>query len=263
MGDPKKKRKHFERPRRLWHTVRLEEERKLMEEYGLAIKKELWRTETILRKKRQNARKLLAKALEERVKEEKKIVESLQRIGILQKGAVLDDVLSLKVKDMLERRLQTIVYRKCLAGTIKQARQFVVHGHIAVAGKKLTAPSYLVPKALEGSVSYYGKPMEIMQKQKKERETRKEGLRKSFEKAKPEEEIAAKTAGAKEEELEELKEELKGEKGLEEPEEKTDETKEEFLAKAAEKKAAKKEKPKFAEKEQKKQKKKAKGETNA
>jgi small subunit ribosomal protein S4 len=37
-----------------------------------------------------------------------------------------------------------VVYRLGFASTRRQARQFVVHGHILVNGKKLNIPSYLV-----------------------------------------------------------------------------------------------------------------------
>ena len=68
MGDIKKLTNKYERPKKLWDKTRLEEEKKLKTEYGLKNKHELWRIETILRKKRQNARKLLALPLEQRIK---------------------------------------------------------------------------------------------------------------------------------------------------------------------------------------------------
>jgi SSU ribosomal protein S4P len=45
---------------------------------------------------------------------------------------------------LLERRLDNVVYRLGFASTRRQARQFVVHGHILVNGKKVNIPSYLV-----------------------------------------------------------------------------------------------------------------------
>jgi len=45
---------------------------------------------------------------------------------------------------LLERRLDTVVYRMGFARTIMQARQFVNHGHIMVNGKKVNIPSFLV-----------------------------------------------------------------------------------------------------------------------
>lgn len=44
----------------------------------------------------------------------------------------------------LERRLDNVVYRMGLAGSRKEARQIVRHGHIEVNGHKVDIPSYLV-----------------------------------------------------------------------------------------------------------------------
>nr|ASN77478.1 Ribosomal protein S4 [Pedinophyceae sp. YPF-701] len=43
---------------------------------------------------------------------------------------------------LLEMRLDNIVFRLGLAPTIMAARQFVSHGHICVNGKRVTIPSY-------------------------------------------------------------------------------------------------------------------------
>ncbi|MCF7919716.1 MAG: 30S ribosomal protein S4 [Candidatus Cloacimonetes bacterium] len=45
---------------------------------------------------------------------------------------------------LLERRLDTVVYRMGFARTIMQSRQFVNHGHIKVNGRKVDIPSFLV-----------------------------------------------------------------------------------------------------------------------
>lgn len=45
---------------------------------------------------------------------------------------------------MLECRLDNVVYRLGFANSIRQARQMVVHGHILVNGKKLDIPSFAV-----------------------------------------------------------------------------------------------------------------------
>ncbi len=142
-------RRKYEKPKRPWDKERIEEEKKLMKEYGLRRKKEIWRAEAILRKYRRMARDLIAKRDKEK---EKILIQKLNRMGVLQANASLDDVLSLTVRDILERRLQTIVYRKGLANTIKQARQFIVHGHVRINGRKVIFPSYLVPKEEEDKI---------------------------------------------------------------------------------------------------------------
>jgi len=168
MGQPKHARKKYSRPRKPWDSKRLGEEKVIKTQYGLKNKREIWMVESFLRKKRHNARKLLAKPLEQRIKLEKELVASMDKIGLLDEKATLDDVLTLKTSELLERRLETIVYRKGLANTMKQARQFIIHGHIALNGKKLTKPGYIVKRGEDAKIAYYGKPMEIIQKKTKE-----------------------------------------------------------------------------------------------
>jgi len=45
---------------------------------------------------------------------------------------------------MLERRLDNVVRRIGIAGSHAQARQFVLHGHVTVNGRKVNIPSFLV-----------------------------------------------------------------------------------------------------------------------
>ena len=45
---------------------------------------------------------------------------------------------------MLERRLDNVVYRLRMGASRAQARQIILHGHIRVNGKKVSIPSFLV-----------------------------------------------------------------------------------------------------------------------
>ncbi len=161
MGDPKRHRKKYITPTHPWDKARLEKEVQLVIKYGLRNKRELWRFQNILRKYRRVARDLLAKIHlpgregELAKRKAEMVIKKLIRIGVLSEGATLDDILNLTVEDFLERRLQTMVYRLGLANTIKQARQLIVHGHIAVDGRRVTAPSYIVEKDEEDKISYY------------------------------------------------------------------------------------------------------------
>ncbi|RLI42638.1 30S ribosomal protein S4 [Candidatus Bathyarchaeota archaeon] len=157
MGDPKKQRKKYEAPRFPWRTDVLQEELKLLGQYGLRNKRELWRHKTTLSKFRGTARSLLGKSVEEREKMEKELLTKLKKLGILRETAVLDDVLDLGIEDILERRLQTIVFRKGLAKSIHQARQLITHGHIAIGNRRVTVPSYLVAKKEENQITYASK----------------------------------------------------------------------------------------------------------
>ncbi|RLI27694.1 30S ribosomal protein S4 [Candidatus Bathyarchaeota archaeon] len=154
MGDPKKQRKKYETPRFPWRADILQEELKLLGQYGLRNKRELWRHKTMVSNFRGIARSLLGKTEEERRVLEKQLLSKLYRLGILPETAVLDDVLDLTVEDILERRLQTVVFRKGLAKSIYQARQLIVHGHIAINNRRVTIPSYLVKREEEDKITY-------------------------------------------------------------------------------------------------------------
>lgn len=161
MGYPGKNHKRYDKPKRRFEKKRIEDETKHIIEYGLRNKRELWKAESVLRRYRRAARDLLAlisASTDERLVEEKReeLLGHLQRYGLLGEGAGIDDVLAMKVEAELERRLQTLVHRKGLARSPKQARQFITHGHIAVRGQRVTIPSYRVTREEEGQLGYYG-----------------------------------------------------------------------------------------------------------
>ena len=58
MGDPKFSRAKFERPSHPWEAERIKAENELLKKYGLKNKKELWRSQYVLRRFRQRAREL-------------------------------------------------------------------------------------------------------------------------------------------------------------------------------------------------------------
>ncbi|MEZ0290198.1 MAG: 30S ribosomal protein S4 [Sulfolobales archaeon] len=156
MGDPRKPRKKWERPGHPWIKARLEEEMRIVGMYGLRNKRELWIAQTYLRKIRHRARALLSLPQDLRSAEEKRLIERLYNMGLLKTtSATLDDILNLTVSDVLERRLQTLVYRKGLAKSIHQARQLIVHGHIAIGGRRVTSPGYLVSREEENLIGFY------------------------------------------------------------------------------------------------------------
>ena len=155
MGDPRKPRKKWERPGHPWIKERLEEEMELVGQYGLRNKRELWKAQTVLRTIRSKAKALLTLSEAERRVRERALVRKLYDMGLLDSDkATLDDVLGLTVKSVLERRLQTIVYKKGLARTIHEARQMITHGHIAIAGRRMRSPGKLVTREEEALVDY-------------------------------------------------------------------------------------------------------------
>jgi len=154
MGDPKKQSKKYATPRFPWRTDVLKEELKLLGQYGLRNKHELWRHETMLSTFRGIVRSLIGKPPEERKKMEEELLVRLKKLGVLDETAVLDNILDLTIEDILERRLQTIVFRKGLAKTIHQTRQLITHGHITIGNQRVTVPSYIVTKEEENQIAY-------------------------------------------------------------------------------------------------------------
>ncbi|MGQ9780888.1 MAG: 30S ribosomal protein S4 [Nitrososphaeria archaeon] len=152
MGDPKKPRKKYSTPRMPWRSDVLAAELQLVGVYGLRNKRELWKAKTMLSNFRGQARLLLAMPEAERKSKEKLLLGRLAKYALVGDNSTLDDVLSLTVEDILERRLQTIVWRKGLAKTPAQARQFIVHGHVSIGDQVVKRPSMFVEADDEESV---------------------------------------------------------------------------------------------------------------
>lgn len=152
MGDPKSSRKKYETPHHPWQKNRMEQEDELLRKYGLKNKREIWKAESKLRKFRRQARFLLASSGEEAKKEERELIQKLQRLGVLKEDADLDNILELTIQDVLDRRLQSSVLRKGLAKTPKEARQLIVHRHITLAERVVTCPGMFVSKADEEAI---------------------------------------------------------------------------------------------------------------
>jgi small subunit ribosomal protein S4 len=158
MGDPKFGRKRYATPSHPWDGTRISEENMIIRKYGLKNKRELWKSQTILRDLRRQARELQARIRSDdpqAIKERDALMDRLTRLGLLSGKADLNDVLSLEVESLLSRRLQTQIYLKGLTRTVKHARQLIVHGHIAIDGRKVTVPSYLVTDSESPLIDYY------------------------------------------------------------------------------------------------------------
>ena len=134
-------------PRRPFEKERLDQELKLIGEYGLRNKREVWRIKYALAKIRKAARELLT--LEEkdprRLFEGNALLRRLVRIGVLDEGKMkLDYVLGLRLEDFLERRLQTQVFKLGLAKSIHHARVLIRQRHIRVRKQVVNIPSFVV-----------------------------------------------------------------------------------------------------------------------
>lgn len=174
MGDPRRLRPKYEPPRKIWSKERIEEERKLLEEYGLVSMRELWIMQKELKRVRREARRLLSLGEKGKI-EGRKLMDKCVRLGYAKEGVTLDGLLALSIRDILERRLETRVLKRGLAKSMKQGRQLIAHGLITVKGRRVSAPSYIVPVGEEGTVTYY-KPLNLeapvmAQKKKEEAKT--------------------------------------------------------------------------------------------
>ena len=143
----KRKHKRYSNPKKPFDKSRIDEEKKIREEFGLKNKKEIWNAQANVKLVREKARKLIKSPPEK----QKVLFNQLKEIGI--KADSLTDAFALDTKNYLERRLQTVVFKKKLANTVKEARQKIVHRKILVDGKVLNKPSYLVPVELENKIT--------------------------------------------------------------------------------------------------------------
>ncbi|MFC4438362.1 MULTISPECIES: 30S ribosomal protein S4 [Natrialbaceae] len=148
--------KQYETPNHPYQGERISDEHSLVDRYGLSNKEELWRAQSELRSYRREARDLLGQAQDDEIviRRSEEFLGRLKRVGILDEADELGDVLSLEIEDVLERRLQTVAYRKGLANTTQQARQFITHGHIVVDGQRHCIPSYVVDVDEEDLVAF-------------------------------------------------------------------------------------------------------------
>ena len=155
MGHPKFARSKTDRPTHPWKEARIEEEHKLKEQFGLKKvggMKEIWREKSALRRHRNQAMKLIGRVDSTEghyAREKQDLLVSLNNKGLLQEDSSLDDVLSITVEQMLSRRLQSVVYFKGLAPSMRSARSLIVHGHISIGDQRMTVPGYKVLRSEE------------------------------------------------------------------------------------------------------------------
>jgi len=147
MGDIKRKRKKFARPKKLFDRARMDEENILIKRYGLKNKREIWKAKSAISRLRRMAKGLISKE----IGEQQVFFDKLGKMGFVIRD--VSDVLALTEENLLDRRLQTIVTKKKLANTPKQARQLIVHKNVLVDGVVVNIPSFIVTKDLENKIS--------------------------------------------------------------------------------------------------------------
>ena len=154
MGDIKKPKKKYSTSAHPWIRAEIEESNQFRKEYGMVNRKEVLIANSFLKKYKDIAKRLIADTSAQGEREKQQMMGKLEKLGLLPVGSRLDDVLSLSTKNLLDRRIQTLVFRKGLARSIKQARQFITHRHITLGTKEINSPSYLVAVEEEGALRF-------------------------------------------------------------------------------------------------------------
>ncbi len=145
----RKQHKKYNTPRKLFEKDRIDSENKLLQEFGLKNKREIWKAEYAIEKLRNQAKKLITASQDE----QQVFISKLHSKGFISKDAKIDDILALTKEAIFGRRLQTVVFKKGIAKTAKEARQLIVHKHIKVGDEKVNIPSYSVDLSEENSIS--------------------------------------------------------------------------------------------------------------
>ena len=113
MGDPKKPKKKYSTPSHPWNRNRINNEKIIIKQYGLNNKKEIWKTNSKISNFAAIAKRLIRERRSEQAKQEtENFLTKLTKIGVLKPNSQLEDVLDLSITNILERRLQTIVFKK-------------------------------------------------------------------------------------------------------------------------------------------------------
>jgi len=158
LGDPKFSRRKYDTPAHPWEGERIRQESELVAKYGLKNKRELWKAQSLVRGFRAQSRDLQARLRtgdKQAAIETEQLLKRLARLGLLpEEGGTLNDVLALNTEDILARRLQTLTFQRGFANTPRQARQFITHGHLSVAGRRVTIPGYIIKRREQDAIAY-------------------------------------------------------------------------------------------------------------
>src|SRR3989338_7737940 len=138
-----RKSKRFTKPRKAYEKARINEENELVKKYGLKNKREIWKTLSKVNYFRSRDKALANSS----VSEQEVLFNKLKYLGL--KTDTIAEVLALKVQDLLERRITTVLVKKGLANTPRQARQMVTHKRVSIDNKTVNTPSLFVPKSQE------------------------------------------------------------------------------------------------------------------
>ncbi|KAM3130994.1 ribosomal 40S subunit protein S9B [Paramecium bursaria] len=130
---------------------------KLIGKYGLKNKREAWRVQLTVARIRKAARELLTLDPKDprRLFEGEALIKRMLRYGLInQEEKNLDFVLGITDYKMLERRLQTLIFKTKQANSIHHARVLIRQRHIRVGKRLVNSPSFLVRIDSEKNVDF-------------------------------------------------------------------------------------------------------------
>ncbi|OQX22380.1 MAG: 30S ribosomal protein S4 [Candidatus Altiarchaeales archaeon A3] len=165
--------KKYSTPRHMWRGERINSEAEIINRYGLKNHKEIWKVLFKLSRWRELARHLIINRDSKGIDE---LLNPVMNIGCL-KEKTLESVFEISPNDMFERRLQTVVFRKGLVRTIKQARHLIVHRHISIDNKVVNVPGYIVSSSEESKITC---GLIIVNPKTAETQTKEEGVKETF-----------------------------------------------------------------------------------
>merc|ERR1712070_341263 len=145
-------------PRKPFDKDRLLSELKVVGQYGLRCKREVWRVQLTLAKIRKAARELLT--LDDRdprrLFEGDALIRRIVKLGLLKEGErKLDYVLGLTLDQFMERRLQTVICNSVnKAKSVHHARVLIRQRHIAVGKQMVNIPSFMVRTTSQNHINY-------------------------------------------------------------------------------------------------------------
>src|SRR3989344_3064710 len=146
-----RKKKLYLRPKKPFQLTRIKEEDALVKRYALKNKREIWKTIAKVTYFRHRAKELSKMPIEE----QEVLFNKLKAIGL--NTNTIADVLDLKVENLLDRRLTSVLAQKKIANTVRHARQLVTHKKVLIDGKAVSSPSYLVKVAEENKIKIKNK----------------------------------------------------------------------------------------------------------
>ncbi len=162
----RKQRKKYSRPRNLFDVSRISSDKEIVKKYALKNKSEIWKADAEIGRIRTEAKKLIINPEKQDI-----FFKKLEEMGLIKsKDAAIDAVLSLTKENLLDRRLQTIVFKLKLAKTIKEARQIIGHKKIIVGDHLVTIPSYIVKVSEETKIKLAKKEKTKKEEKEEKRE---------------------------------------------------------------------------------------------